>query len=303
MKNMAICYSEHAIKVSDSYCSGNSNQPSYNTSSHLKIPSIRNSVTSIYKIKLSTDKQFLIKLTWCNQLNQMFSISIFDCCPFSTSKFSKSFRILRGTKVSESRGLRIEVYWDLSRAKYESGPEPITGFYVIILVNSELSLILGNMERELEVKKCVFETRVSEFSLISRREYFSGNDVYSTKAKFCEAGICHDILIKCNNNNNNRVLCVYVDKKSVIEVKRLKWNFRGNETIFLDGLLVDLMWDVHDWLFSPTTKGYRVFLFRTRRGLMDSRLWLEDKSFEENEQQEEKVNGFSFLICAYKNPD
>ncbi|CAI0454141.1 unnamed protein product [Linum tenue] len=61
----------------------------------------------------------------------------------------------------------------------------------------------------------------------------------------------------------------------------MQWNFRGNQTIFVDGLLVDLMWDVHDWFFHPeattaTAPAAAVFMFRTRSGL-DSRLWPEEK--------------------------
>ncbi|KAL2487221.1 Plant protein of unknown function (DUF868) [Abeliophyllum distichum] len=286
MRNIATCYSEHAIKVSDSYCSGSSNQAfqSQNLS-----PSIQNAVTCIYKVKLSTQNQFLIKLTWCKQ---GFSIGISD------SKLCKIFRVLRNTKGSktfEPCNSRIEMFWDLSTAQYDIGPEPINGFYVIVLINSELSLILGDMENEaLNIEK------VGNFSLISRSEHFSGNSVYSTKAKFSDTGTCHDILIKFLEEDGglkNPVLSVYIDNKNVFQVKRLQWNFRGNQTIFLDGLLVDMMWDVHNLFFNPSSSGdAAVFMFRTRNGF-DSRLWFKDKNLE---TKEEENIGFSLLICACK---
>ncbi|WMV44540.1 hypothetical protein MTR67_037925 [Solanum verrucosum] len=97
------------------------------------------------------------------------------------------------------------------------------------------------------------------------------------------------------------MLFVSIDKKSVIQVKRLQWNFRGNQTIFLDGLVVDFMWDVHDWLCNPKS-GCAMFMFRTRSGL-DSRLWFDqEKNLEQNEEEEEK-DGFSLMICATKSPD
>nr|DAD39138.1 TPA_asm: hypothetical protein HUJ06_013461 [Nelumbo nucifera] len=46
------------------------------------------------------------------------------------------------------------------------------------------------------------------------------------------------------------MLSTHIDKRKVIRVKRLKWNFRGNRTIFIDGFLVDMMWDVHDWFLQ-----------------------------------------------------
>ncbi|KAL8516852.1 hypothetical protein ACS0TY_015202 [Phlomoides rotata] len=305
MKNIAICYSEHAIKVSDSYCSGPSNTA--HTSSQLITPSsIQNGVSCVYKVKHSSQKQFLIRFTWCNRSNRGFCFEISDIL-LSVPKFSKKFRILHresGSEVFESSGLRIEAVWDLRRAKYESGPEPVSSFYVAILVHSEVSLILGDLQHELETKKRIPDLKLPEFSLISRSEYFSGNSVYSTRVKFSENGRYHDIVIKCCGEEHttslrNLMLSVYIDKKSVVQVKRLQWNFRGNQSIFLDGLLIDLMWDVHNWLFNPSSSGYGVFLFRTRKGL-DSRLWLEDKNLEHN--QHEKV-GISFLICAGKNPD
>jgi hypothetical protein len=77
-------------------------------------------------------------------------------------------------------------------------------------------------------------------------------------------------------------------------VKRLKWNFRGNQTIFVDGLLVDLLWDVHNWFFKGVY-GNAVFMFRNRSGL-DSRLWLEEKL----EVKDKESVDFSLLIYACK---
>ncbi|XP_060201277.1 uncharacterized protein LOC132629886 [Lycium barbarum] len=297
MRNIASCYNEHAIKVTDSYCSNPSNQVLYH------IPSVQNLVTCIYKVKISTEKQFLIKITWCSLLQQgLFSISISD-------KFTKNYKQIlttdksKGSKITESLNSRFKIFWDLSSATYEVGPEPVNGFFVKVLVNSEVGLILGDMEHDTEQRKSNLDDKKSRFVLVSRSEHFSGSSVYSTKAKFCDAGKYHDIVIKCSTEekgfkNSSAVLFVSIDRKCVIEVKRLKWNFRGNQTIFLDALVVDMMWDVHDWLFNPKN-GCAIFMFRTRSGL-DSRLWLEEKNLEKNE--EEKV-GFSLLIYASKNPD
>ncbi|KAA8518618.1 hypothetical protein F0562_016092 [Nyssa sinensis] len=296
MRNIATCYSEHAIKVSDFNCSGPSNQAYLSPN---LIPSIQNAVTCIYKAKLSTKKQLLITVTWCNLLGQGFTIGIGDhpSSSFKLNTNSRHSRKLKGTKTFESCNSRIEVFWDLSTARYDVGPEPVNGFYLLVLVDSELSLLLGDMDKELNEK--MFRTDISDekFLLVSRSEHFSGNTLYSTKAQFCDSGTCHDILIKFSGEDRrskNSVLCVSIDKKNVIQVKRLQWNFRGNQTLFVDGVLVDMMWDVHDWFFNPTS-GCAVFMFRTRSGL-DSRLWLEEKNLEEKEQER---FGFSLLICAY----
>lgn len=297
MRNIASCYNEHAIKVTDSYCSNPSNQVLYH------IPSVQNVVTCIYKVKIATEKQFLVKITWCTLLEHGFSISTSD-------KFTNNFKKVvtidksKGSKTAEFFCSRFNVCWDLSNAIYESGPEPINGYFVKVLVNSEVGLSLGDMVQEIEQKKSNLDDKFSRFVLVSRSEHFSGSSVFATKAKFCDTGTCHDIVIKCSTEDENRfknsssMLFVSIDKKSVIHVKRLQWNFRGNQTIFVDGLVVDLMWDVHDWLFNSKT-GCAMFMFRTRSGL-DSRLWLEEKNLEQ--KGEERVE-FSLLICASKNPD
>ncbi|KAM7526101.1 hypothetical protein LguiA_016003 [Lonicera macranthoides] len=297
MRNIAACYSEHAIKVSDSYCSGPSNQPYI--SSNTKNPTIQNAVICIYKLNLSTKSHLFIKFTWST--NQFFTITIID-----DPKINWQIRMIKGSKRLEFLNLKIELIWDLSNAKYESGPEPINGFYIAILINSELNLLLGTIEEdeeeELKLKKLFSAKR---FSLISRTVNFSGDAMYSAMARFSDGGKNHEILIKCSAEERgmkNWVLGVWIDKKSAIEVKRLKWNFRGNQTIFVDGLLVDMMWDVYDWFFNPKSGG-AVFMFRPRSGL-DSRLWMEEKiNLEHNHRNKEQEKiGFSCLICVCKCP-
>ncbi|OWM67451.1 hypothetical protein CDL15_Pgr028314 [Punica granatum] len=74
-----------------------------------------------------------------------------------------------------------------------------------------------------------------------------------------------------NEGLKHPAVLVYVDRKVVVmRVKRLMWNFRGNQTVFIDSLLVDLMWDLRDWFFNNSGSGYAVFMFRTRSGLDSS---------------------------------
>ncbi|KAL3597655.1 hypothetical protein D5086_009292 [Populus alba] len=194
---------------------------------------------------------------------------------------------MKGSKLVESDTVKIEVFWDLSSAKYELGPEPVEGFYVLVMVDSEIGLILGDVGEETLTKKFkTSSTPIAKATLISRQEHCSGNTLYATRAQFCDTGIQHDIVIRCSGENEglkHPVLSVCIDKKTVIRVKRLQWNFRGNQTIFLDGLLVDLLWDVHDWFYNPGS-GYAVFMFRTRSG-MDSRLWLEEKLVQKDQER------------------
>ncbi|KAB2631609.1 hypothetical protein D8674_009128 [Pyrus ussuriensis x Pyrus communis] len=304
MRRIATCYSEHAIKVSDSYCSGPSNQ-AYVTPK--LTPSIPNEVSCLYRARLSTQNRILITLTWFNKFTaQGVTVTVGDnkSQPSKSDSDSHKLEDQKGTLAFQSCNTKIEVFWDLSTANYDSGPEPATGFFVMVLADSELCLLLGDkVEQVLDLEKYKTIMSQKKFTLVSRSEHFSGSAVYATKAQFRDTGLSHDIVIKCDQpeepGSKSPVLSVCIDKKKVFQVKRLRWNFRGNQTIFLDGLLVDLLWDIHDWLFNPKS-GVAVFMFRTRSGL-DSRLWLEDKNLEKKGQ--ESADEFSLLICACKRPD
>ncbi|KAL7226157.1 hypothetical protein ACSBR1_021314 [Camellia fascicularis] len=311
MRDMASCFSEYAIQVSDASCSSHS-ITNHSCISPNPIPSIQNSITSLYKISLSTQKNFLITATWSKNTttNQGLTINFGEennSHP-SSFKLNTNSKLLRkkkkGHKYIEFDNSKFEIFWDFSAAKYSTnGPEPIDGYYVLLIIDSELGLVLGTtFSDEAVMKRLKSGTKLAKSSLISRREHFSGNTLYSTKARFSDSGDAHDILIRCSGENEglkSPVLSVCVDKKPVIRVKRLQWNFRGNQTIFVDGLLIDLMWDVHDWFFNnPASSGYAVFMFRTRRG-MESRLWLLEEKVVQKEQ--EKLE-FSLFIYACKTP-
>ncbi|KAK7341956.1 hypothetical protein VNO80_24897 [Phaseolus coccineus] len=319
MRDIVTCFSENAVNVSRSSisCSSYSNNACISPSDI--VPSTQNSISSVYKLVLSTLKQILVTVTWCrSHSNQGLAITFDDedPPPFRLNTNSRFFRKKKGTKIlepSSSLSSKVEILWDLSNAKYESGPEPVQGFHVVIVIDSEIGLVLGDTAEETVVSKRLdfrsnnINAALAKVSLLSRREHCSGNTLYTTKAQFCNTGTWHDVMIRCSVEKENEglfkspVLCVCIDRKTVIRVKRLQWNFRGNQTIFVDGLLVDLLWDVHDWFFSPSSSssssssGYAVFMFRTRSG-MDSRLWLEEKNAQKDKDRVE----FSLLIYACK---
>lgn len=294
------CYSEISVQLSESSsCSSYKNVSSGVVSPNL-LPSIQTAATNLYKTTLSTGNHHLITVTWCrNATAQGLQINSGDdpSMAFRLNTNSRLFRKKKGSKAFEINNSKFEVFYDLSSVQYDAGAEPVEGFYVLVMVDSELALFLGDMAEEAVVKKVKSNKQIAKFSLLSRREHYYGNTLYATKAQFSDTGTWHDIMIQCTGDDDGvkcPSLSVCIDKRVVIRVKRLQWNFRGNQTIFVDGLSVDLMWDVHDWFFntgSGSGSGHAVFMFRARNGL-DSRLWLEDKV---------KTKEFSLLIYATKS--
>lgn len=174
-RSISSCYSEHAIKVSDSYCSGPLSNP-LQRSAIIAAPPAPNSVTCVYKSTLASQKQLLVTITWCNYLlDQGLIVGITD----KVSEPNPVYRQLRlrkkkGNKAFHHGESRIEVVWDLSAAVYDQGPEAVKGFYVVVVIDSEIGLLLGDMEGELEVERLTLKGPAGKVSLISRKEHFSG---------------------------------------------------------------------------------------------------------------------------------
>lgn len=180
--------------------------------------------------------------------------------------FSKN----KGLKSMEVEGSKFDIFWDLSSAKFGSGPEPLEGFYLAIVFNHEMALLLGDLSKEAYRKTNAIPPS-SNPAFVSKREHIFGKRLYSTKAQFWDNGQVHDIVIECETAGlKDPCLLIRIDKKMVMQVKHLTWKFRGNQTILVDGLPVEVFWDVHNWLFSATI-GNAVFMFQT--SLSAEKLW------------------------------
>lgn len=86
-----------------------------------------------------------------------------------------------------------------------------------------------------------------------------GSRSYKWRAQFL--GSKHDIEIECDEG----VLKVKVDGQTSLVVKRLTWKFRGNERILIDGIEVELFWDVLSWV-NGNSNGHGVFVFQVGDG-------------------------------------
>ncbi|XP_038896842.1 uncharacterized protein LOC120085067 [Benincasa hispida] len=189
----------------------------------------------------------------------------------SSSSSSISFRLLirplipRNKHGSEKLSDSIHVFWDLRRARFSSSPEPDSGFFIAVVVDGEMTLLVGDMINEASTKiRAAKPPRIPQ-TLILKREHVIAHKIYTTKAKF--AGQIREIEIDCgfsNYNDDELGLSFSVDGKKVLEIKRLKWKFRGNERIEVAGVPMDVYWDVYNWVFEleKENRGNAVFMFR-----------------------------------------
>ncbi|KAG6400798.1 hypothetical protein SASPL_137641 [Salvia splendens] len=143
----------------------------------------------------------------------------------------------KGFKKMEVDSTKVDIYWDLSSAKFGSSPEPLEGFYLAIAINQEPCLLLGDSQTEAYKKMDIDPSPFApKACFIARKEHIFGKRLYNSKAQFY--------------------------RKVVLQVTHLQWKFRGNQTILVDGVCVEVYWDVHGWLFD-TAASSAIFLFRT----------------------------------------
>lgn len=202
----------------------------------------------------------------------------------------------KGSKRLDVEDGKIEIFWDLSGAKFGAGPEPMEGFYVAVVFDLELILLLGDMKKD-AYRKTGANRPMLNAAFVARREHIYGKKIYTAKAQFCENGQFHDVVIECDTVSlKDPCLEIRVDKKPVMQVKRLAWKFRGNQTILVDGLPVEVFWDVHSWLFGSTTSN-AVFMFQTCQAPEKSMPWSYSQVFRESQLQ---GLGFSLILYAWK---
>ncbi|KAK8614658.1 hypothetical protein V6N13_068455 [Hibiscus sabdariffa] len=254
MRDFPSCFGENGVQVADS------------SSSSSAAKAAQNSVTCVYQCRLH-GRVCLISVTWTkNLMGQGLSVVINDSanhCLFKADIKPWLFSKRKGSKHLEVDRGKIDICWDLSNARFGSGPEPVEGYYLAVAFEQEMVLFLGDLKKE-AIKKV--DTGVDSDPgaiFIAKREHIVGKRLYGVKTRFCDKGRTHDMVIECDTVDlKDPCLVIRIDSKTVMQVKRLKWKFRGNHTILVDGLQVEVFWDVHNWLFGDAM-GNAVFMFQT----------------------------------------
>lgn len=304
MRDFPSCFGENGIQVADSSSSGTTGK------------NAQNLVTCVYQCKLR-GRLCLITVTWTkNLMGQGLSIGIDDSAHQCLCKVDIKpwlFSKRKGCKNLEVDSSKIDMYWDLTNAKFGAGPEPLEGFYLAVIFNGEMILLLGDLKREAykKIDNDAERVRCSNSIFVAKREHIFGKKFYVAKAQFCDKGQTHDVAIECDTVGlNDPSLVIRIDSKPVMQVKRLKWKFRGNNTILVDGLPVEVFWDVHNWLFGNNNNmGNAVFMFQT--SLSAEKLWSNQSVFDPSvitrscSQQIKDCQtqglGFSLILYAWKN--
>ncbi|KAG9446778.1 hypothetical protein H6P81_012906 [Aristolochia fimbriata] len=174
----------------------------------------------------------------------------------------------QGCKRFSIDGTAVDVFWDLKAAKFGGDPEPVSDYYVAMVCEAEVALLLGDLKKE-AYRKTGARPSLIDAILLSKKEHIFGKKKFSTRARFQERGKLHEISIECSNSSNNGggaevndpEMAIRVDGHLAVQVKHLQWKFRGNESISINKVRIEVYWDVHDWLFSPGLR-HALFIFK-----------------------------------------
>ncbi|XP_050238005.1 uncharacterized protein LOC126687486 [Mercurialis annua] len=170
----------------------------------------------------------------------------------------------KGLKSFQVDNGRVDVYWDFRHAKFSSNPEPSSDYYVALVYEEEVVLLLGDLQKE-AYKRTKKRPSMLEPNLLCKKENVYGKKIFCTKAMLHHGKIEHDIVIEMSSGLGDPELWISIDSFEVIHVMNLNWRFRGNEKVVLNNAIVEIFWDVHDWLFSNSTShgtGHGLFIFK-----------------------------------------
>ncbi|KAL3835254.1 hypothetical protein ACJIZ3_009990 [Penstemon smallii] len=231
----------------------------------------QNVFMSVYCTKIVDQSRF-ITITWCKNL-LLHGLSLSVEGPEGESQYTCKVELKpwyfwkkQGSKRFLVDGKPVDVFWDLKTAKFNGETEPSSDYYVAVVCDDEVVLLLGNLKKE-AYRKTRCRPALIDPILVSRKEHIFGKKKFLTRVKCHEKGSFHEISIECKNRstNSNGVdpeMEIQIDGHLVIHVKHLQWKFRGNESIHLKRSRIEVYWDVHDWLFSPGLR-HALFIFKS----------------------------------------
>ncbi|KAI0504761.1 hypothetical protein KFK09_015714 [Dendrobium nobile] len=161
----------------------------------------------------------------------------------------------------------LYIAWNLTGARFPSAgsPEPSSGFFIAAAVDGEIVLVAGDMTEEAH-RKMKAKQR-SPTMLVSRREHvvlkgIGGRRMGSYRSAVRIGGTDRAIGIDIDGG-----LSITLDGKKIIQVRRLRWKFRGSQRVEMGdgGARILISWDLHTWFFpvreNPSLASAAIFVF------------------------------------------
>ncbi|KAJ8553297.1 hypothetical protein K7X08_023975 [Anisodus acutangulus] len=176
----------------------------------------------------------------------------------------------KGYKTFEVDGNQLEAYWDLRSAKFSGSPEPYKDFYVALIAEEEVVLLLGDYKKK-AYKRTKSRPALVDALLFYKKEHAFGKKSFSTRAKFENNKKESDIVVESSTSGpRDPEMWISIDGIVLIHIKNLQWKFRGNQTVLVNEQQVQVFWDVHSWLFCEPGSSHGLFIFKPGVSELDS---------------------------------
>lgn len=140
----------------------------------------------------------------------------------------------KGYKSFDVESHRVDVHWDLRSAKFSGSPEPCGDYYVALVSEEEVILLLGDYKKK-AYKRTKSRPALVDAILFYKKEHVFSRKTFSTRARFDERSKEHEITVESSTvGSNDPEMWIMVDGVVLIHIRNLHWKFRGNETVVVD---------------------------------------------------------------------
>ncbi|KAK9064423.1 hypothetical protein SSX86_015805 [Deinandra increscens subsp. villosa] len=165
-------------------------------------------------------------------------------------------------KTFDVDGLQIDVYWDLRSAKFSGSPEPCSDYYVALVCEEEVVLLIGDLTKKV-YKRTKSQQSAADTILFFKKEHVLGKKSFSTRVKFDKHKKENDILVESSTlGPNDPEMWISIDGNVLIHITNLQWKFRGNQTVLVNNQPIEVFWDVYAWLFLHPGSSHGLFIFK-----------------------------------------
>ncbi|TVU12314.1 hypothetical protein EJB05_45952, partial [Eragrostis curvula] len=203
----------------------------------------------------------------------------------------------RGTKrFSTASGRVVAFAWDLSRARLAAQrPEPVSRYSLHVSVDGELALAAGDL-----LRLRAPSSSPAAGLLLSRRETAvvaagaAGGGAYTTAVAV--EGSQREVSLGVED----AAMWVAVDGEKALQVRRLRWKFRGSEQLDLPRGRVRVTWDLHGWLFGDPDAAAAVFVLRFETS-SDADADADDEAEGNDDDAEEDVGMHALRQSSFRN--
>ncbi|CAL9748882.1 unnamed protein product [Musa acuminata subsp. burmannicoides] len=231
-------------------------------------PTPQCSVISIYRAMVGGVPRNVTVVWTKNLMNHSLSVSIDKSngeSPLTCKVDLKPWPFwskLKGSKSFDDDSERLDVFWNLRSAKFSDGPEPLENYYVALVCGEEVVMLLGDLKKK-AYRKTRSRPSLEDVTLLSKKENVFGKKCFSSRVKFDDRKKEHDIIVVNSiSGHKDPEMWISIDGIVLIHVSNLQWKFRGNETVWVEQVPVQVFWDVHGWLFRGPGSGHALFIFK-----------------------------------------